>query len=287
MKNLSLILSVMLLMTVLCACTKTNDTSTNTVTEKKTQQNTSEEIVQQIEQTQPVLQEEHENSYESFGMPEPFEGMGGDGNHGFYMPCINKIDGFGGFFEQVFDEYLGGEYIGKWGDIINSTYLLDPKLYDITSLMDFINLFEVIISNDIPNDVVISAIDKHNEFTMNNYNESYIKFYQFDDERHERAKEVLARQIFSQEDIDALLTRDEAIVTAHFATNAAIITDNNIFTPFWLYCHTAEDYEEAGITPEMIEEKLEMYAAFEFSNEAEAAFEEKLSSFIGAEVSLN
>ena len=54
----------------------------------------------------------------------------------------------------------------------------------------------------------------------------------------------------------------------------------------WVYAKTPEDYKDVGITPKMIEEKLPIYAAFGFTDEAREAFEAKLSEFLGWEVSL-
>ena len=261
-KFITILLSVIILMTI-----------SSCVTEEKYEENitpkdTVMEGVKQISETTPAQQ----SFFENVKMPEPFEYVGGDENDYFYSPCIDKFNRVESGVIEHFKEYLESELIGKWGDLYNS---LEPVYSEVTNLMDFPNIFELIISNDIPDNVVIAAINEHNDF--------YKEFYK----GHDDEQSMLDYIAFSQEDIDALLTRDEAIVTAHFATDEAIITNNNIFSPYWLYCHTPEDYEEAGITPEMIEEKIEMYAAFEFSNEAEAAFEEKLSSFIGAEVSLN
>jgi len=43
---------------------------------------------------------------------------------------------------------------------------------------------------------------------------------------------------------------------------------------------------EVGVTPEMVEEHLEILSEFEFTEESDEAFSEKLSEFIGEEVSL-
>jgi len=72
----------------------------------------------------------------------------------------------------------------------------------------------------------------------------------------------------------------------HFVSDYSIYHDGEIFTPMWLYYYDTDDYEEAGITPKMVEEKLDLYAEFQFTDEAAEAFEEKLSEFLGEDVSL-
>ena len=75
-------------------------------------------------------------------------------------------------------------------------------------------------------------------------------------------------------------------IMQHFVSDHAIYHEGAIYTPMWFYWHTPEKYAEVGITPEMVEEHLEILAKFEFTEEADEAFSEKRSEFIGEEVSL-
>ena len=61
------------------------------------------------------------------------------------------------------------------------------------------------------------------------------------------------RVIFSDEDISALLTRDESVVTAQFAETTAIVIGDRAFSPYWIYSRSFDDYRKEGITPQMIQ----------------------------------
>lgn len=246
MKSISLIL-LSIMMITLAACTtseKTKDTQTQTTT------------VETIQQPPTITEKsnnvENQSHYEVLGMPEPFRSSGGDERRTFYGHTEFKFDS--AFPDSAFTEYLGRDCREDWINYDSS------RLYNITSLMDYPNIFYLIITYNIPNDVII----KNFEGWVGD--DDYILF-------------------FTEEEIAALLTRDEAIVLAQFASDKSIIIGDKAYPPNWVYTHTPEDYEEVGITPEMIEEKLELYAEFSFTDDAETAFEEKLSEFVEEEVS--
>jgi hypothetical protein len=91
---------------------------------------------------------------------------------------------------------------------------------------------------------------------------------------------------FADDEIALFLSRDMEAILAKYATDYVIIIGEEAFTPFWLYVNEPYDYETVGITPEMIEERLEFYDELFFTAEAAAAFETKLSEFTGREVRL-
>jgi hypothetical protein len=93
-------------------------------------------------------------------------------------------------------------------------------------------------------------------------------------------------RMFTKDEIEALLSRDVERVLEQFATEQSVVVGDRVYSPFWLYINTPEDIKAAGITAEMIEEKLPLYAEFNFTEEATLAFEEKLSEFVGREVVL-
>ena len=92
--------------------------------------------------------------------------------------------------------------------------------------------------------------------------------------------------VFTDEDIRILLSRDEEAVLRHFALDTTFVVGNRAYSPLWLYAHTVEDYTRVGITPEMVAEKLPLYAEFYLADEADVAFSRKLSEFLGEEISL-
>ena len=93
-------------------------------------------------------------------------------------------------------------------------------------------------------------------------------------------------QPYTEEDIEVLLSGDITAITAHFASPYSIVIGDKIYSPYWVYCHTAEEYEAEGITPEMLSEKIELYSHAGLGEEARAAFENKLSAYIGRDVDL-
>jgi len=135
-----------------------------------------------------------------------------------------------------------------------------------SSFDEFGGIFYTIFEYNIPDEVIVKAIEKNNDFYENIGG----------------AEE----NIFSDEDVAALLSRDKVKITAQFAESTAIVIGDRAFSPYWLYYHTPETYREAGITPQMLQEKLPLYTEFPFTEEAAAAFESKLSEFMGREVSL-
>lgn len=90
--------------------------------------------------------------------------------------------------------------------------------------------------------------------------------------------------ILSEQDMQILLEHDEAKIGEHFATDCAIVVGDCIYPPEWIYEHSASDYIAAGITPEMLEEKLDEYADLGLSKSAEERLYEKLSEYVGHEI---
>ena len=266
MKKLLLITSAILLIIALAACATSNSNSVPTET-----------IDIEYAKTEPNLSQEsyentpYEDTFEKVGMPKPFAYEGGDENRGFYQPHNIKMMGTAVMF-RAFGEHLGlseealmKEAIEKWGD-------RSWERHNNSGLMENNNLYSFIVDYNIPDEVIIDAFVKSNEWYEgltaqigNNWED----------------------EIYFDEDIAALLSRDETIITEYFAESAAIVIEGKAYPGMWLYLHTPDDYEAAGITPEMLTQKLDLYAEFRFTPEADVAFSEKLSEFMGEEVSLS
>ena len=131
--------------------------------------------------------------------------------------------------------------------------------------MNYPNGFSYIIKYDVPNDIVAKSLEGYNK-KLSKDSSAY----------------------FTEEEIAAILSRDAATVLKHFAPEESIVIGDRVYTPAWVYTHSVEDYIASGITPAMIEKKLELYALFPFQRKSYAeAFEAKLSEFLGREVLLN
>jgi hypothetical protein len=223
-------------------------------------------IPPQENETPPVVQH---NPFEAYGMPAPFEYEGGDGNHEFYLPNVQKLHETGSSV-QTFANYLGvtrEDFVESFGERLRGRYWETQDDW-----MRITNLFTLVIEFDIPNDVVETYFREYN-----NMQDSFNKMFNVDD---------YSERKFTDAEMEAILSRDPARVLEQFATQYAIVIDDMAYAPVWLYLSHPGDYERVGITPEMVAEKLELYAAFNFSAEARAAFEEKLSEFIGEAVEL-
>ncbi|MDR0326112.1 MAG: hypothetical protein LBI19_08485 [Oscillospiraceae bacterium] len=208
--------------------------------------------------------------FSAAGMPVPSEVGGGDIEK-FYTPCIDKLYVSSPIWEDI-AMYLGlteREFLDNLYEKYEGNFW---STFDKSSLMETTNLLSIMVVYDIPNEVVLASI-----MELNDMNENFA--VQFGDEDFRDRK-------FTDAEIEALLSRDAATVLEHFATEKAVVIGDKVYSPVWLYLHTPEDYEKAGITIEMLEEKLNLYGDFNLTAEAAKAFEAKLSEFTGQSVTL-
>lgn len=193
-------------------------------------------------------------------MPEAFEHNGGDENNNFYLPCEPKFDSVNSFFSDLVND---NEAIEQWVNEMNENQT--P-----CDLEDYINIYSFMVRFDIPAEDICDAMEESNSFYLNWYGEEH---------------PVLETIYFTDEELEAFETGDKATITAQFASEYSIVIDDKIFSPNWVYYHTAEDYADCGITAEMLEEKSELYENIKFSEEARAALEDKISAYSQADAS--
>ena len=208
-------------------------------------------------------------SFTPINMPAPFAYFGGDENARFieaYSFKVGHIDfGLIRYFMEYFEFSNYQDLLSMW-----SGFPFDMSDFiRFTSIMDRPNNFSIIIANNIPNEVVMESIEKYNAIMKELYNPAVYEYSRY-----------------TEEDIAAIITRDIAIVVNHFVHEHSIAIDDKAFTPAWVYYHTLDDYKLVGITPNMIQERLHLYAEFPFADEATLAFEAKLSEFLGRDVVL-
>jgi hypothetical protein len=281
MKKLLSLLLITTLLVSLCACSvlETDDNEPQTNQSQKTETTTATTTQQTAQTTVPpktttepitVTTQPQEEVFEEFDMPEPFEHTGGDGNHDFYMSYNTRMIYSGGVSDD-FIQYAASSQNKSIDEIVDMLLEKFPndrdfivELKQATGLMDYPNLFYRIVELNVPNEVVIRAIEESNTWY--------------------RGRGHL-QNVYTDEEIAALLTRDEAIITAQFAEETAIIIGDRAFSPVWIYYNSLNDIRAEGITPQMIQEKLPLYAEFPFTADATAAFENKLSAFTRQEVS--
>ncbi len=191
------------------------------------------------------------NEVEAYVMPRPFEFSGGDMNRSFYEPCEMMFDGVPVELLRLVEQ---SKY-ESWADDHNIFYEAP------SSLKDYTNIYSFIVEFDISNEDVLSALSVY----LQSNNPSIA---------------------MSEEDVNIILTRDEAAIIERFATEYSIVVGEHIYSPQWIYENSIEAYKDAGISPEMIKDKLSLYGTFSFTYEAAKAFQSKLSEFIGEAVHL-
>ena len=90
--------------------------------------------------------------------------------------------------------------------------------------------------------------------------------------------------LFTDEEIEAFKTDDAKKIAKLFASEYAVVVGENVFSPQWLYYHTAEDYKAAGIDPYSMHSLLEKYSELGLSEEAWRAFRKKLILYAYSEM---
>ncbi len=189
-------------------------------------------------------------------IPQPLvEAVGGFANIGFLSPFNEKINVVS---SDIVFAFVTRDEINAW--------ISDEIVYEeISGLSDYHNIYSFM------RDFNISG-EEAKEVFINTYNESI---------------SLGLEPNLTLEDIDIICSMDEQAIIEHFANPYAIVESNNVYTPLWIYNHTADDYLDAGISAEALNEKLALYADFNFTPEAEIYLNEKLSDFIGEEVNIS
>ncbi|MCL2632990.1 MAG: hypothetical protein FWD34_00565 [Oscillospiraceae bacterium] len=209
-----------------------------------------------------------ENNFDYYrdDMPEPFiETQNGGGSlqrARFNVPTFNDLDG-GGL------DFIDFSYVTPFIDLndfyswVNSSEMNNYWSEPVTNLIEYPNMYSFIITFNIPVNDLKEIMEHYTNLAL-----------------------TVNVDHFTLEETNLILSLNEAKIMEYFVSDYSIYHNGRIFTPAWIYYHTLESYKSAGITPAMLEEKLPLYAEFNFTEEATAAFEQKLSEFTGNAVSL-
>jgi hypothetical protein len=214
----------------------------------------------------------HGKTYKDIKMPNPFyetDGGGSLSSMRFSSMTFNDIsDGKLDFIQYIYVMPFVEDMVNfhNWSkNLHNRMFENEPS----TSLMSYPNLYSFFVDFDVPVEELKPIMKKDQLYMIDMLGEN-----------------LTERDYFSDYEIDLICSLDEQAIMEHFVSDYSIYNDGEIFTPMWLYYHDTEEYEEVGLTLEMIDEKLEFYAELDFTEEAEEAFSEKLSEFLDEEVSL-
>jgi hypothetical protein len=211
--------------------------------------------------TSPQEQERESVIYDPNEMPEPFPTQGGNPHLApFFLPTDNE-DGNNSLNSipfYVIDPFISKDSFYAWIEREGNEYLRTPQI----SLLDYPNFYSFILEFNIPADRLKETLKEQQRLGMQ-----------------------LDIQFYTDEEIDIICSLDETRIAEYFASDYSIIIGGKIYPPTWLYLHTPEEWQRVGITPEMVEERLELFSEFNFTLEATEAFGKKLAEFIGAESS--
>ncbi|MCD7784933.1 MAG: hypothetical protein LUH18_05050 [Oscillospiraceae bacterium] len=182
-------------------------------------------------------------------MPEVNVNGGGDSNYEFIETTSrDKIGSIS--TEFIYLDYIGWDVATEWireHASINLTY---------TSVAEMANLYSFILYFEIPDETV-------REILVNMRGG-----YEWD---------------FTDEEIDLLLSRDNEAIAAYFAADTTIVKGENIYSLYWIYCHSIDDYIAEGITQEDIAEILPKFDEVYLSNAARQAITAKLTDYINGD----
>ncbi|MCD7772311.1 MAG: hypothetical protein LUH23_09560 [Oscillospiraceae bacterium] len=255
-KALVLLLSVVLVINIFAACGSTLNSSDDI--------STSGEIVvdndiQAVEDDEPIKKEvESESIEESLEiaedeewngtynvMPEPFGNTSGGEHYQFYSTTNIKIGAIDVEFYNL--EYIGWDVFKEW------LHSHSSKNSDYTSISEAANLYSMIKYFDIPEETVREILAKV---------------------RTGREDEL------SEDEIKMLFSDDYEAVAECFASDTAIRKEDNLYSLYWVYEHSIEDYIEAGITTDDISGVLAAYDEVGLTSAAKSAITAKLNDYI-------
>lgn len=179
-------------------------------------------------------------------MPFAFtgEGTGGDEKVNYYQPCNRVLDNVPVELQRLVDS----DERTAWKDSLD--FFNNPP----SSLHEYLNVYSFIKYFNLSDEEVTNALTAY----LNSSNPQ-VKI--------------------TEQELDIILHGTEAEVIDYFASDYSIVVDDKIYCPFWIYTHTPAAYEEAGITPEMLQQKLSLYATIPFEPAALEALNQKIDNY--------
>ncbi|MCM1299009.1 MAG: hypothetical protein NC203_12030 [Firmicutes bacterium] len=86
----------------------------------------------------------------------------------------------------------------------------------------------------------------------------------------------------TREDVDVIYSGNMELVSKTFINEYAVLHNNKIYTPKWLYEHTAAEYIEAGLSDDEVSYAMEKMKDLPFIADAKKAIENKYGKFQAA-----
>ncbi len=132
-------------------------------------------------------------------------------------------------FTSAMVDLVGSDEFTRWTDTYEQQKKYDMSGAGTATILEFVEHF------GIPKEKLLEAVKSANSYEND---EDYT---------------------LTAEDIEVIYSGDRNAIAQYFAAEYAIVSGDRAYSPMWLYEHTTEAYRKAGITPEMISEKLPMY----------------------------
>lgn len=179
--------------------------------------------------------------------PEIDNGDGGDG----------EIEATGGDGYEEYDYAYARKSGGLYGELMD--YIaenLDPDFYDWLNKWDEKHKFYLGYYTSSPeNPLLVQVIETFNvpKEVYEKMNSERIEFYESDD------IDPYRDTCFTQEEVDALFSRDPFLISEVFASKYAIITSDGLAcAPRYYLQATADELAEYGIAEQQVKEKIDL-----------------------------
>lgn len=245
-KATAAIISMLMLLT-LSACSDNRGGTVNSDTEQTG-------AVTEAEKTDTITEtaaEVAKNDDAAQSLPQE-PAIGGDENVDFYQPGNTVLDNIPVSLMKLRPD----EEVTKWISSYQNIFEYAPD-----SIEDYANIYSFITSFGITKEEAQEALQ-----------------YQLQSEDPQIK--------ITQEEFDTLFCGDVEKITKAFASEYSIVVGKNIYSPHWVYTHSTDDYKEAGITSQMIEEKIDKYSLLVFTDTEKNEFDEKLSKYTEKNIAL-
>ena len=237
-----------------------NSLQNNTIGTNPAQQSSTEPVVTIYQpggsDDVSVTEEDRLSVITDLTMPEPFAPAETNwGARDFFAQWERKFGDHNSVAEIYLTELLGYEtdHGGEQGEL----YPADTTPYTLDDSANDYNHARIM---GLEGDALAELIRKRNETYSKNLG--------------------ITDYIYSEDEITLLISGSRSEIIDRFRSEFSIVVGEYVFSPRWLYYHTAEDYQAAGITRQMIGKMLKKYEGLGLTDEAWAAFSAKLTGFI-------
>ena len=75
-------------------------------------------------------------------------------------------------------------------------------------------------------------------------------------------------QLITRQELDIFFSGDEEAIARTLASEYTIVVGDRMYSPYWLYRHSIDDYIAAGITPEEIKKRESLYDELGYYSES-------------------